>query len=177
MSTEVGTILVLGLGNVLLRDDGVGVHVVRALQGLAERGELALPAGATLVDGGTLGLELLPLLSDAAAVLVVDVVDLDREPGSLAIIRGDALRDTQALRDPLDRGDVGDVIALAELMGVPPDMVSLVGVQPGEIAVGLEPTEVVDAAIPTMVDATVDELHRLAATSGSRRHDMAGATT
>ncbi len=81
MSASGGPLLVLGIGNVLLRDDGVGVQVVRELEGRVERGELELPPDTELLDGGTLGLDLLPRISDARALLLVDAIDLRASPG------------------------------------------------------------------------------------------------
>lgn len=189
MSHPDGPILVLGIGNVLLRDEGVGVQVVHALESLAERGDVELPPGTSLLDGGTLGLGLLPLLSDARAVLVVDAVDLGRAPGTVEVVRGDMLRRGQAGHAPSHlagvgrRVGVGDLLAAAQLMGTLPDAVTLVGVQPSEIAIGLELTELIRAALPIVVETTLDELWRLEALAPSPRpgsvargHEVPGAT-
>jgi hydrogenase maturation protease len=161
MTRPDGPILVLGIGNVLLRDEGVGVHVVRAIEGLVDCGELELPPGTTLIDGGTLGLELLPLISDARAVLLVDAIDAGRAPGAVEVIRGDTLREVQPRHDRAQRVGVGDLSAAAWLIGALPETVALVGIQPSEIAVGLELTEVVRAAMPAAVATTLAELRRL----------------
>jgi hydrogenase maturation protease len=143
-----GPILVLGIGNVLLRDEGVGVHVVRAIEGLVDCGELELPPGTTLIDGGTLG-------------LLVDAIDAGRAPGAVEVIRGDTLREVQPRHDRAQRVGVGDLSAAAWLIGALPETVALVGIQPSEIAVGLELTEVVRAAMPAAVATTLAELRRL----------------
>ena len=196
MSHPHGPLLVLGIGNILLRDEGIGVQVVRALRGLSDRGDVELPPGTSLLDGGTLGLGLLPLISDARAVLLVDAVDLGRAPGAVEVMHGDALRRAQAghvspHRAGLGPGagighpaGIGDLLATAQLMGVLPEAVALVGVQPSEIAVGLELTEPVRAALPTAVETTLDELWRLEAVAPSPRpgssvacgHQVEGAT-
>jgi hydrogenase maturation protease len=183
MSHPDGPILVLGIGNVLLRDEGVGVQVVHTLESLAERGDAELPPGTSLLDGGTLGLGLLPLLSDARAVLVVDAVDLGRAPGAVEVIRGHTLRRGQAGHASPHRVGVGDLLAAAQLMGTLPEAVALVGVQPSEIAIGLELTELVRAALPIAVETTLGELWRLEAlapsprpSSTARGHEAAEAT-
>lgn len=162
-----GALLVLGIGNTLLRDDGAGVHAVRALRRLADRGDVELPWGTSLVDGGTLGLDLLPLISDARAVVLVDAVDGGRAPGTVKTLRGNALREGQTGHALANRVGVGDLLAAARLIGALPQAVALVGIQPGEIAVGLELTEVVRAAMPAAIAATLDELRRLDATAPS----------
>lgn len=160
MSAPVGPLLVLGIGNVLLRDEGVGVHLLRELERRAGRGDVVLPRDTRLVDGGTMGLDLLPRLAGARAVVVLDAVDLRLAPGAVTVLRGDALRSRAGTR-AVQRAGVGDLLAAARLADVLPAAVSLVGVQPGEIAIGLALTEVVQAALPAAVAATIVELHRL----------------
>jgi hydrogenase maturation protease len=161
MTSPDGPILVLGIGNVLLRDDGAGVHVVRELGRLDARGDVEMPPGTVVLDGGTLGLDLLPLISDARAVLLVDAIDGGRAPGAVEAFRGEALDQDQAGNIlPLPVG-VGDVLGAARLLGVLPGAVTLVGIQPNEVAIGLELTEVVRAALPAAVATTLDELRRL----------------
>ena len=78
--------VVVGVGNTILSDDGAGVHAARLLQR-----DPRVPAGVTILDGGTLGLELLPYVSDASRVLFLDAVDLGEEPGTRARMTGDDL--------------------------------------------------------------------------------------
>jgi hydrogenase maturation protease len=169
MSDPHGPLLVLGVGNVLLGDDGVGVHAIRALERLAERDPLALPPGTSLVDGGTLGLGLLPVLSDARAVLLIDAADLGRSPGSVEAIRGDVLLRRCASRLLQPCAGVTDLLATALLAGTLPSAVVLIGVQPGELAVGLDLSERVAAALPAVVRATLAELRWLESVTPSPR--------
>jgi hydrogenase maturation protease len=163
MSDPHGPLLVLGVGNVLLGDDGVGVHAIRALQRLAERDPLALPSGASLVDGGTLGLGLLPVLSDARAILLIDAADLGRSPGSVEAIRGDVLLQGRASRLLQPCVGVGDLLATAWYAGTLPSAVVLIGVQPDELAIGLDLSERVGSALPAVVRAALAELRWLEA--------------
>jgi hydrogenase maturation protease len=169
MSDPDGPILVLGVGNVLLRDDGVGVHAIRALERLAERDSLALPPGTSLVDGGTLGLGLLAAVADARAVLLIDSAELGRTPGSVEVIHDDALRQAPARNASTRRAGVIVLLATARLAGTLPSAVVLVGVQPGEIAVGLALSEVVESALPTVVQVALDELWKLEAVTRSSK--------
>ena len=161
MSASRGPVTVIGVGNVLLRDDGVGVHVVRELERLARRGEIVLPPGTRLVDGGTRGLDLLPQIAAAGAVLFVDAADSGSAPGAVAAIPADALRRTRP-GSVGPRAGVAGLLATARLAGVLPPGVALVGVQPESIEAGLELSNVVGAAIPAAVEAALAEVRRLA---------------
>jgi len=122
-------ILVLGIGNILWADEGFGVRVVEAL---AEGHDL--PARVTLLDGGTQGLYLLPYLEDADAVVVVDAIDYGFAPGTLHVIRGEAVPAVLAARKlSLHQTGFQELLALMALRGRPPTRLVLVGVQPARL--------------------------------------------
>ena len=155
MSRADGEILILGLGNVLMGDDGVGVHVARAL--LAEGDEAALPPHTCIVDGGTLGLDLLPLVEDARALLLVDAVELGCVPGKARILTNADLE--SALGSHLSPHQVGaaDLIAVARLMEVLPSEVALLGIQPDRIEMGLELSDLLRAALAEAIGVVRQE--------------------
>ncbi len=182
MSRPDGPLLVLGIGNVLLRDDGIGVRVVRTLEGLAARGEVRLPPGVRLLDGGTLGLGLLGELADARAIVVIDAVDLSRPPGSIEVLRGDAIGVLPGEPGASRADAVGELLAAARLLEVLPETIALVGIQPAEIAAGLGLTAALEAALPAAVETALTEIHALHAItprsgcgSIARDHDLAPA--
>lgn len=142
-------VVVLGIGNILLTDDGVGVHVVRAL--LAED-DPGLPPGTELVEGGTGGLSLLPTVRDAGALVLVDAVDLNAEPGSVHVLTGDDLY-SRLVRLSVHQVGASDLLAAARLIGGLPERVVLVGVQTASLATDLRLSPAVAAALPTAVDA------------------------
>jgi hydrogenase maturation protease len=161
MSSETGPLVVLGIGNILLRDDGVGVHVVRELERRAARGDALLPPHTQLVDGGTLGLDLLPLIAGARAVLLLDAAFLGGAPGDVTVLRGNSLGARPGgARSVLPAG-VDDLLAAARVADLLPKAVSMVGVEPCEIAAGLDLTAEVVAALPAAAAAATDELWRL----------------
>ena len=158
MSDPDGYLLVLGIGNVLLRDEGVGVRVAEALlEGALPVGSAGgvapgLPAHTRVVDGGTLGLDLLPLVEGARAVCFVDAIDAGLQPGSVVVLReGDV--DT-LLSQPISAHDVGlaELIATARFTGALPRCLAIVGVQPAQVSPGLQLSPVVQAALPRAVD-------------------------
>ena len=166
MSRPDGPVFVIGVGNILLRDEGVGVRVASELDRLATSGHVALPPGTRVVDGGTLGLDLLPLIDDSRALLMVDAVELGAAPGTVRVLRADELQTALAGHVSPHQVGIGDLVAAARLMGTLPDAVALVAIQPGEIAVGLDLTPDVEAALPEAIRAAVGELRSLAAAAG-----------
>lgn len=168
MSSGRGPIVVFGIGNVLLRDDGVGVHVIRELERRAARGDALLPPHTQLVDGGTLGLGLLPLIAGARAVLLLDAAFLGGAPGDVTIMRDDALRPRPGGARAVLPAGIDDLLAAARLADLLPKAVSMVGVEPGEIAAGLDLTAAVEAALPGAAAAATDELWRLNGIASAR---------
>jgi len=147
------SILVLGIGNVIMSDDGIGVRVV---QQLAER--FRFPDVVTLLDGGTLGLDLLPQLEGVARLLVVDAVDLAKAPGTLARLSGDDV--PIVLETKLSPHQMGlkDLLAVATLQGFAPVEMVLWGVQPAVIEMGMDLSPPVAAKLETLVQNVLLEL-------------------
>lgn len=171
MSGSTGRLVAIGVGNVLLCDDGVGIHVIESLRRRAKARRGLLPAGTRLVDGGTLGLGLLDELDGARGLVLVDAVDLGLPAGTVTIL--DAAPDGTA--GPLDLPGIRGLISAARMVGILPAEVSLVGVQVGEIGVDLALSPAVAAALPRAVEAAIGELWRIDAVSDRDTADMADA--
>jgi hydrogenase maturation protease len=152
------TPLVIGIGNVLLQDEGVGIHLVLELERQVADRWLDVPPGTRFVDGGTLGLELLPMIAGASTLVLVDAVNLGLPPGSVAVLRGDAIEGTLTGHVSPHQVGVADLVAAARLTGVMPEASSLVGIQPAAIEIGLDLTSAVDAAVPAALAAVCAEL-------------------
>lgn len=151
--------LVLGLGNVVMGDDGVGVHVVRALQA-----ESAPPPGVRIVDGGTAGLALLPLLTGARAAVLVDAAEVAAPAGTVRLLPGDGA-DGVPGRLSVHQVGCADLLATARLLGALPPVVEIVGVQPARVAVGWRLSPQVRSAVPVAAELVLarvrHRLHRL----------------
>jgi hydrogenase maturation protease len=149
-------VLVLGLGNVLLGDDGLGAAAVSRL----ER-DYRIPADVCLQDGGTLGLGLLGLLSEASHVILIDAVRIESPPGSLVRLDGDDVLD--AVRDRLSPHQVGvaDLLAAARLIDRYPATVTLLGLVPQAIELAIVRSPPVEAALDALVVAVVHEVQSL----------------
>ena len=148
--------LVLGLGNVLCTDDGAGVAALHRL--LREH---RLADGVLALDGGTLGLSLLPLVERAERVVIVDAIRGDGPPGSPVRVEGEEVASAVYERLSPHQIGVADLLGGAALLGRYPSRVVIVGVVPASIELGLGCTEVVADAIPGLVDRVVAELDAL----------------
>ena len=164
-----GGVLVLGLGNVLLGDDGIGAAAVDRL----ER-DYRIPSEVRLVEGGTLGLSLLAEIAEAQHVILVDAVATDAPPGTLVRLDGADVID--AVRDRLSVHQVGvaDLLNAARLIGRYPVSVVLLGLVPGLIGLGVGRTHAVDAAIDALVAAVLREVQTLGYELLLRPQDCAG---
>lgn len=149
-------VLVLGLGNVLLGDDGLGAAAVVRLQRQHD-----IPPGVRVEDGGTLGLSLLGLLADAERVILVDAVRTDAAPGTLVRLDGADVID--AVRDRLSPHQVGvaDLLDVARLIGRYPTSVTLLGLVPQHIALAVTRSAPVDDGLDRLVEAIIREVQSL----------------
>ncbi|AHH97557.1 hydrogenase maturation protease [Kutzneria albida] len=141
-------LLVLGIGNILLSDDGIGVRVVQALDGAT-----GLPPETEVVDGGTQGLELLPLVATARALVVVDAVDVGAPPGSLHTYADDLLRATTGTHVTVHQVGLADMIGAARLTGVLPAHAVLIGIQVATTSLGLTLSPSVARTVPAAMAA------------------------
>lgn len=137
-----GRVVILGIGNALLSDDGIGVHAVRHLRKSA-------PSDVDLVDGGTAGFELLAAMESACALVVIDAAMLGGSPGALRLFVGQAM-DRFLGRPKRTAHEVGlrDLIDMARLEEILPTRRALIAVQPQSIDWGEAPTPAVAAALP-----------------------------
>jgi hydrogenase maturation protease len=145
--------LVLGLGNILMRDEGVGVRVVERL---LERYEF--PAEVQVLDGGTLGLDLLPWVEDVDRLLVVDAVDMGAEPGTTTRLEGEEVPAFLGVKISPHQMGLADLLAASRLRGYSPQQLILWGVQPAAIEVGLELSPLVETQVETLVESVLAEL-------------------
>ena len=150
------TVGLIGLGNILLGDEGVGVHVVRAI------GEKYIfSPEIEIIDGGTLGLDLLSLFEKFDKVLIIDAVNFGKEPGYVGILEDDNIP-AVIFSNKLSVHHIGlaNVLSAAKLMGVIPSKVCLIGIQPSsvEFDFGLEMSNVMNANIEKMIDLAIKKL-------------------
>ena len=137
--------LVLGIGNTLLSDEGVGIHVLDHLGDAAP-----LPPDVTLLDGGTLSFTLAGQIEEADALIVVDAANLQGRAGEMRVFEGEAMEAFLIGHRKATVHEVGltDLRAIAILAGHWPERRALVAIQPQVVDWGEAPTPAVAAAIP-----------------------------
>jgi hydrogenase maturation protease len=146
-------ILVLGLGNIILRDEGLGV---RTCERLLER--YAMVEGVEALDGGTLGLHLLPYLEGVRDLLIIDAVRAEQPPGSLIRLEGDAIPAALAHKMSMHQFGLSELLAVGSIQGSLPQRIVLWGMVPTVMEPGLDLTEPVAANLDALVDAVAGEL-------------------
>ena len=150
-----GSVLVLGLGNILLSDEGVGVRVVERLQDKYE-----FPEGVQALDGGVRGLALLSYLEGVQRLLIVDAVSIGKEDGSLTRLEGDQVPAFLSPKVSPHQAGLADLLMVARLTELYPEEVVLWGVKPAVTDTGLELSSAVAARVDELVDKVVEELGR-----------------
>jgi hydrogenase maturation protease len=144
---------VLGLGNILLRDEGVGVRVVEAI-----RGRFTFSPDVEVIDGGTLGLDLLPLIEGKDQILIVDAVDFGKEPGYISLLTDDQIPAALAAKMSVHSIGLSDVLFAAKLLDITPGKLCLIGIQPESLEVGLDMTKCIGDKIDELVDLAIKKL-------------------
>jgi hydrogenase maturation protease len=153
---EYPTVLVLGIGNLVMSDDGIGVKVAQHLQR-----KYCFPENVEIMDGGTLGLDLLPKLEGIDYLIVVDAVETGQKPGTCVRLVGEEL--PIALETKVSPHQMGlkDLLSVAQLLGHSPGEMVLIGVQPGSIEMDTELTPEVDAVLQVIIDNVLNELRSI----------------
>ncbi|MGZ8309606.1 MAG: HyaD/HybD family hydrogenase maturation endopeptidase, partial [Rhodoplanes sp.] len=146
---------VVGLGNLILSDEGVGVHVVRRLDE-----SYSFPDDVVLIDGGTSAIDLLDQLVEAEHIIFIDAAQTGGPPGSIVALQGARL--PVWFRERMSPHQIGlaDLLATLSLMDHTPESVTLIGIEPQSMELGTELTPQIDAAAD---EALVKVLEQLAA--------------
>jgi len=149
-------IVVLGVGNILLSDEGIGVRTVEKLAR-----DYVLPAEVEVIDGGTSAMEMLEDLGHADHLIIVDAVRSGKAPATIIRMAGDEV--PVFFRTKLSPHQVGlsDVLATLVLMGEQPGSTTVIGIEPESLALGMELTPAVARQLPQVVGLVKNELNQL----------------
>lgn len=146
-------ILVLGVGNILYTDEGLGVRCVEQLEN-----DYDFSDNVTLIDGGTLGTKLMDPIMKCEKLIVVDAVLGGDEPGSVYRLTGEDLRKSLAFCNSLHQTDLVDTLILCELTGHRPDAV-VIGVEPFDYkSLAVELSEKVQEIMPRVAEFVLQEI-------------------
>ncbi len=143
-------IVVLGIGNILLSDDGVGVHAVNRL-----RDEYKFPENVRLIDGGTKGLDLLPFFEGTDKVLIIDAANFKKEPGTIDTVEGDRIPSFLSSKLSVHQIGLPDMLFASKLMGITPSEMCLVGIQPKSMETGTELSKEIKNRLDQFLDRAI----------------------
>lgn len=145
-------LVIMGVGNVLLMDEGVGVHTINEMK------KLDLDDEIELIDGGTSGMDVLSLI-EADRIIVVDAVKADAEPGTIFKFKPDDIKDASRKKINVSLHDVGllQSIRMAELIGRKPE-VTIFGIVPKDYSeCSLEMTPELTGKLPRLIELVLEE--------------------
>ena len=146
--------LILGVGNLLMSDEGVGVHVIQRLVA-----DYQLPEEVQVLDGGTLGMDLLYYLEETENLLLIDAVQARADPGTLVRLEGEEVPAFMSIKISPHQLGVPDMLAAAKLKGnCYPQRIVLCGVQPELMEIGLDLSPTVESQVDTIVENILDQL-------------------
>ncbi|HBR22705.1 MAG TPA: Ni,Fe-hydrogenase maturation factor [Nitrospiraceae bacterium] len=149
-------VLILGVGNILLRDDGFGVRLIQSLE------ETAFPPNVQILETGTVSHQLIPEFRSIDYLIVIDVVEAGDAPGSIFRFSPDDMNFRSEQKLSLHQISLTDVLQMAALTGAKPKTV-IIAVQPKNILLGLELSDEVTMAMPKVKELVFDELKKIKA--------------
>lgn len=158
MPNEAGATVVIGLGNPIMGDDGLGLVALDALRAR----KLPSAVDVEFVDGGTWGLSLLPVVERAARLLLLDAIECGKAPGTVVSLRTDAIPAYLMTKVSPHQVDMREVLALAAWRGRSPTEVVAVGAQPAVVDLVGSLSPVVAAAVETVADVAAAQLENWA---------------
>jgi hydrogenase maturation protease len=155
-------IVVLGVGNTLLSDEGIGVRAIEKLQQ-----DYDLPPEVVVIDGGTTGMEMLDDLSHCDHIIILDAVRGGKTPASIIKLEGDQV--PVFFKTKLSPHQIGlsDVLATLAFIGEQPGGVTVIGVEPVSLETGMELTPQVEARLPELMKMVLEVLSQLGVTVNS----------
>jgi len=139
-------IAILGIGNLLQKDEGVGVHIINKLVH-----DYQFKPEISLIDGGTMGTDLLPYLEEHDKIIIVDAVNFDQPPGFVGTIENEDILRRLNTKLSIHHLGLTDVLSTARLLDIEPSALYLIGVQPENIEMGTELTDTILARIDKMI--------------------------
>ena len=152
-SLFVSEVTVLGVGNTILSDEGFGVRVVEFMEK-----NFVFPENVQLVDGGTLGVELLHFVAGTQKLLIIDSIDGGTTAGTTFHLRDDELKKHFAQKISAHEVGIQDVLTMLELTGKKIPRIELIGAQPFSLEAGTDLTPQMSKLVPTFADKAVEIL-------------------
>ena len=149
---KAGKVIIIGIGNLLLMDEGIGIHVINELE------KHKLPKNVDIYDGGTGGFKLIDLMHEAKRVIFIAAVETGKAPGTITTFTPQDVRSIYPKKKySLYDTDLLEVIKMAELVDNPPE-IEIVGVQPKIMNYGLTPSKELRDAMPDIINTVLSRI-------------------
>ena len=145
-------IAVMGIGNILMQDEGIGVHILRELEKYDFNPHIAL------IDGGNMGMDLLPFFDEYNKMIIVDAVDFEKEPGFIDTIENDDILALFTTKMSLHHLGLKDVLSYAKLLDQTPEDLCLFGIQPHKVEMEIELSQIVNSRIHELMTLVLQKL-------------------
>ncbi len=146
------SILILGVGNILLSDEGVGVRVIEAMK------SMTLPDNVEILDGGTGAFDLFDIMANRDTVIIIDAVKGGGEPGAVYRFGPDDIKAEAKFLTSVHQISLLDTLSMARITGCSPRDIVIFGIEPREVDWGLELSPEVAAVVPKVIELVLSEL-------------------
>ncbi len=153
-NTTIKVITILGVGNILMSDEGFGVRVVEYLQA-----NYHFPPGIELMDGGTSGIYLAPVIEDSRRLLIIDVLNMEGPAGGIHLLSADEMRGA-GLQISVSPHQVGllEIIDLCRLRDKAPAEIRIIGIIPQDLNLSLELSPTLRAKVKPVADMVIKQI-------------------
>ena len=146
-------ITVLGIGNLLMGDEGVGLHALKVLQKT-----YTFSPSINFIDGGTTGLDLIPYFEECKKMIIIDAMDSQKEPGYIEVLIDDEIRYRFNTKLSLHHAGLSDVLSVLQLQEIPFPKLTFIGVQPKLVEMQLELSNEIESVMDNIIEIAVKKL-------------------
>ena len=143
----------MGIGNILLKDEGIGVHVVRRLK------EMDLPKNVEVLDGGTAGLELVDFMENRRKLIVIDAVKTGDKPGTIYRLTEKNLVIKPKAMLSFHEIDFLDALHISDVMKNKPEEIVVIGIEPKDMSDGVDLSPEIEKRIPRIIEIVMEEVN------------------
>ncbi len=147
------SIALIGLGNILLKDEGIGVHTVNKL-----KEDWDFSPQIEIIDGGTLGLNLLAYFEKYSKILIIDAADFGKEPGYIEVLNSGKISKSFTKKLSVHNIGLADILSACELMGVRLGEIKIIGIQPYAMDFGMQMTDGIKAKMNDLINLAITNL-------------------
>jgi hydrogenase maturation protease len=159
---NISEVTILGIGNLLMGDEGVGIHALTTLQET-----YTFSPNINFIDGGTIGIDLIPYFEECKKMIIIDAVDSQEEPGFIVTLANEEIHYRFNTKLSLHHAGLSDVLSIIKLQEIEaPDMV-LIGVQPEKVEMGLELSDTVGSKMEKVISIIINKLEEWGIESNS----------